>query len=925
MALSLLIIGMAAALDAAPDPAPAASPPAAQPAQPTRPAPPAEADPYANEVDAVEITASKPRGSVEGDIKPDLTLNPAQIRAYGAGSLTELLAFLEPQLRTSQSRGDGAPVMLVNGRRISGMQEIRDIPPEAIERFEILPEEVSLTYGYRPDQRVVNIVLRKRFRALTTEAGLKLPTAGGRTSSDLTETFFRVQGDQRWLFNAKVSHDTTLFEDERGVTRSQRDRPYDLTGNITGVAGAAIGPDIVMPVPASALAGNASLADFMSQAGNPAEDDLTAWRSLAPRTTSASLTGALTRPLGQSSLITYSGAFEDSTSLSYMGLPGVNLTVPDANPYSPFSQDVELYRYVDDYVSMTRQTDTQKATLSAAANGRIKEWRWSTTGSYVYSTSETTTGRGVDASAFADGVDANDPALNPFGNIPSSLLRRVSPDTARSTSNTANAEAVLVGNLLEAPAGGVSTTFKVGAGTQFLDSRSTRQSGVIANDINRTSGDLQASINVPLTSRSKDVLPFLGDLSANFNAEYEQLSDFGGLSTLGGGANWTPVDPVTFLASYTHEQGAPSAAQLNDPILSTPNVSTYDFVTGETVLITRVEGGNPDLDSDTRQVMKLGVNIKPLPKDAKSNLQLSVNYTSTRIEDSINSFPAVTADIEQAFPDRILRDADGKLVAIDARPVNYARSEQQSVRWGFNFSRPFGQPRPGGFPGGPGGGGGPPPGGGLDGGDRGDRGGGGGGFRGGGGGGGGGFRGGGMRPGQGQVQVSLYHTWKLKDEVTIRDGLPVIDRLDGGSGAGPEHEVQRQVGVFKSGMGAFLNGSWRSAYRLNGSTADNDLFFGDQSTFSLNLFADLSSQPKLLQAHPWLRGSRVQLQAQNLFDTRQDVHDRLGGTPQSYQEAFRDPIGRTVRLSFRKLIGPARPVRPPGGQNPPLPTPPPAR
>lgn len=153
----------------------------------------------------------------------------------------------------------------------------------------------------------------------------------------------------------------------------------------------------------------------------------------------------------------------------------------------------------------------------------------------------------------------------------------------------------------------------------------------------------------------------------------------------------------------------------------------------------------------------------------------------------------------------------------------------------------------------------------------------------------------------------------------------MIDRLDGGSGAGPEHEVQLQVGVFKSGMGMFLNGSWRSGYRLNGASADKDLFFGDQSTFSLNLFADLSSQPKLLQAHPWLRGSRVQLQAQNLFDTRQDVHDRLGGTPQSYQEAFRDPIGRTVRISFRKLIGPARPVRPPGGQNPPSPTPPPAR
>ena len=927
MALSLLILGMAAALDGAPDPTPAVTP-----VQPPRAAPAAEAELYVNEVDAVEVTAGKPRGAVEGDVKPDLTLNAAQIRAYGAGSITELLAFLEPQLRTSQSRGDGQPIMLINGRRTSGMQEIRDIPPEAIERFEILPEEVSLTYGYRADQRVVNIVLRRRFRAVTNEAGLKVATAGDRTSTDLQSTFFRVQGDQRWLFNGKISHDTPLFETDRDIVRTPGNAPYDLTGNITGVDGQAIGPNVTMPMPASAASGTASLSDFTSNTGLPVTDDLTAWRSLAPKTTAASLTGALTRPLGKSSMATISGGFEDSSTLSYMGLPTVRdaskiqaqdqvPVVPAGNPFSPFSQPVALYRYADDYVSMLRKVDSQKATLSAAANGRIDEWRWSLTGGYVHSTSDTTTGRGLDASAFVAGLAANDPTLNPFGNIPSTLLTRLSPNTAHSTSDTANAEVVFVGNMLRLPAGAVSTTFKAGADSQTQDSRSVREGLVVDRDISRTSGDLQASISVPLTSRSRDVLPFLGDLSVNFNGEYEQLSDFGGLSTLGGGANWTPIDPISFQVSYISEEGAPSASQLNDPILSTSNVSIFDFKTNRTVLATRIEGGNPNLLSDSRQVVKLGINIKPLPKDAKTNLQISANYTATRIDDSTNSFPAITPDIEQAFPGRILRDLDGNLISVDSRPVNYAKTQQEQIRWGFNLSRPFGQPRPGapGFPGGPGGGG-PPPGGGGEGRGGGGDGPGAGGFRGGGG---GGFRGG-PRPGQGQVQVSLYHTWKLKDEITIRDGLPVIDRLDGGSGSGPEHEVQLQVGVFKSGMGAFLNGSWRSGYRLNGASADRDLYFGDQSTFSLNLFADLSSRPDLLRAHPWLRGSRVQLQAQNLFDTRQDVRDRLGVTPQAYQPDYRDPIGRTVRISFRKLIGPARPVQPPGGRNPPSPTPPPA-
>jgi hypothetical protein len=35
---------------------------------------------------------------------------------------------------------------------------IRDLPTEAILRVDILPEEVSLKYGYRADQKVVNFV-----------------------------------------------------------------------------------------------------------------------------------------------------------------------------------------------------------------------------------------------------------------------------------------------------------------------------------------------------------------------------------------------------------------------------------------------------------------------------------------------------------------------------------------------------------------------------------------------------------------------------------------------------------------------------------------------------------------------------------------------------------------------------------------------
>ncbi|MFK5143505.1 hypothetical protein ACI4A9_28795, partial [Klebsiella pneumoniae] len=72
-----------------------------------------------------------------------------------------------------------APVILLNGMRISSFREMRGLPPEAIRRVEVLPEQVALKYGYRPDQRVVNFILKDKFRSIDTETSLNLPARGG--------------------------------------------------------------------------------------------------------------------------------------------------------------------------------------------------------------------------------------------------------------------------------------------------------------------------------------------------------------------------------------------------------------------------------------------------------------------------------------------------------------------------------------------------------------------------------------------------------------------------------------------------------------------------------------------------------------------------------------------------------------------------
>jgi iron complex outermembrane receptor protein len=81
-----------------------------------------------------------------------------------------------------------------------------------------------------------------------------------------------------------------------------------------------------------------------------------------------------------------------------------------------------------------------------------------------------------------------------------------------------------------------------------------------------------------------------------------------------------------------------------------------------------------------------------------------------------------------------------------------------------------------------------------------------------------------------------------------------------------------------------------------------DLTFSDIAKFGIRLFANFDGQRGLVERQPWLRGSRLALSVANVFDQRVPVHDANGLTPLSYQPARLDPVGRVIRLSFRKVL-----------------------
>jgi len=797
------------------------------------------ADEYGDEEEIV-VTGARARGSVVGDIPPENTLDARDVRATGATNITELLDALAPQIGSARGRGGGAPVLLLNGQRISGFRELRDIPTEAIQRVDILPEEVALKYGYRADQKVVNIVLRQRFRSTTAQLGGGAATEGGYANGAADLTRFLVQRNGRTTLNLHAEGNSMLTEAERDIILD----PAQVTGTT--------------------------------------EQELAA-RSLVARKRDIRAAATFNRQVFGNVSATLNTELEHVDGLSLIGL-SPSLLEP-----------------------LERDTSSNTAHVGLVLNGTTRsQWHWTVTGNGDLARNLTHTDR--------------ESVTFPTDRV---LQTQASGDLTA----TAN------GNLFKLPAGNASTTLTFGGSTVHLDNDRDLAGARTSNSLSRTMGQAGINVDLPISRKNRD-FSALGNLTLNGNAEVDQLSDFGKLTVIGAGANWSPVDRLSFITSWTREEGPPTIQQLGDPVLTTPQSRIFDFTTGQTVFVTAVTGGNPNLDADRRNVLKLGANWQPFEK---TDFRLRADYVHQTVDRPIAGI-TVTEAIEAAFPQRFVRDASGQLVSVDLRPINFDQARKDTLRLGFDFTKPLKSRRPsqsvidqmraqfgfgprgtqGGAQAGTRGGtgpnagapSGPPPESGAPpaGGGGGGRDGGGGGRIGGRGGGGGGFFGGaGGGTSRGRIQFSLTDTITFEDKVRLTPGGSELDYRHGdavGSGGGtPLHQVQAQLGYFNNGLGARLGANWQSATDVTETTGDN-LHFSPVGTFDLRFFANPGDIPEVV-VKPWLRGTQLRFEINNVFDAKPRVHDAAGNVPLNYQADLLNPLGRTIMISFRKLFLPS--------------------
>lgn len=588
--------------------------------------------------DDIVVTAERIRGQVDTDLPPVLELDEADIKAFGAGSIADLVAQLAPQVSSGSGRGSGQPIFLVNGKRVSGFREFRRYPPEAIVKVEVLPEEVALQYGYPATQRVINFILKDNFASRKVEVEYGGPTAGGRASGEAEASLLTINGSKRFQVGVEFNTSSMLTEDERGIIQTP--------GSV---------PDLAT------------------------DPDPARFRSLAADSESIQLETTYNTVLGSSpdaGTISLNANLQRQHSLSLSGLDTVLLTGPGA--------DTALRTL--DANPLERRSTTTTAAFGSSINKPAGDWELALTLDATRTWSDSEIDKRRDTTALVDAAAAGTLAID--GVLPS--VADAGFDEANSRTWTVDSLITARGNPFVLPAGEASLTLDAGYKWNRIESEDTRSA---LGETQLTRGRINGGINLglPLTSEREGFLGAVGDFTLNASAGVDHLSDFGTLTDWSTGLTWRIGDRLSLTGSYSARDEAPSLTALGAPEVVTFNVPVFDLANSETVLATVTTGGNPLLLAEKQRDIKLGASYD---FDLFDRANFLVEYFRTKSSDVTVGFPVLTPTVEAAFPDRITRDSSGTLTAIDRRSVSFGERNSSRIRYGFNLFGRVGSPQP---------------------------------------------------------------------------------------------------------------------------------------------------------------------------------------------------------------------------------------
>ena len=691
------------------------------------------------------------------EIRPDEIFTEEDISFYGFDSVGEVV----DEITSREGRSQDDVIFLVDGQRVSGLNDVADFPAEAIDRLELFPQGSATEVGGSANQRIVNIRLKSATSIYITNKKLAAATEGGFVRYDGEFSFTQIQGRRRLNLGVQLRGNGALLESERDITQIS--------------------------------AAPSTLGDF---------------RTLIP---------------GNNEIM-MRGTFADALSPNLNALVGTRFLQRNTDALLGIGGSGE---------ALTQNNQLTSLNTNALVTGQFDEWLVTGNASYGVTRRRTLT----DDIGAAPGISSRQRPVT-------AILQRIAGDLN------------VTRPVVQLPAGPLTLTLRgrfsgesvEAGGTEF--SQSLRQLG--------------GGIAIPLTHNDRGPLKGIGTIDLGIDAS---LSDYSGIENLSNSlfsVNWRPTEWLRVSGSLSTGQTPPSAELLSAPLITTPGTRYFDPLFNETVDVVSLTGGDPDLLTQDDKNRRIAIEIRPLNSRL---LAFTVDYTSLRNRNIITAAPPANTLFLDAFPERFNRDAAGRLLRVDIRPLNFSRKSEERVRYAFELSFLLGgkeglanpeidaeQPKKIVIP--------------------------------------------------QRLQFLFSHAIVLNSDIVVASGFEAIDLLSPsalglGGGGRSRHEIDFTARYGARGIGAELNARHISAGFINAvdERGAEALRFSALSTADLRFFIE---GRRIASEERFLNGMRFTLAVRNILNGRQSVRNSFGETPLLYQPAYRDPTGRLIEVSLRK-------------------------
>jgi iron complex outermembrane receptor protein len=551
--------------------------------------------------------------------------------------------------------GARATLVLIDGRRVapSGTEgefvDVENIPMGAIERIDILPDSASATYGADAVGGVVNFVLRKNFDGAET-----IMRGGSGTRGDLQEYLFSQTLGKVWdggsgLVSFEFYDRGALPAADRAYAVSDL-RPFgggNFNTNLTNPG------NIMSPVtgqtwaiPAGQNGTHLTAADLVAGTQNLQNTYLGG--QIIPNQQRWSLYGDWRQGIGDRVTVFTDLLLGHRDASETLSGAGAALMVPPTNPFyvnptglpGPIIVD---YNFGKDLGPVS--TDVGIDTLNATAGLDFDagaSWDVSVYTSFVREKQNYATANLFDLSAaelaLADPSAAT--ALNPFGD--GSFTNAATLNAIRTSyrfwldSQLQTADITADGPLVDIAGGPLKLAVGVERRNQFFSTTTlaTSTAPATSNALSRSVLSAFGELVAPVFSE-KNALPALARLEFSAAARYEDYSTFGDATTPKLGVLWSPLENLSFRGTWSRAVRPPTLSDLDTSRNQAESVPLPNPTAAAGATPTLIwQGGNSTVQPERARSWTGGLDFAP---ERIGGLTLGLTYFNTVFTDRIQS------------------------------------------------------------------------------------------------------------------------------------------------------------------------------------------------------------------------------------------------------------------------------------------------